>query len=130
MQDKGEKFAAANVMLFSVLAVNTTGRARDIVKEHRRDGAAAWLRLKERFGKTSGATTFSEVFAFPWKQVSTLEDIWMAWTKLVGRLPPNGLSDEALETLTVNGIAQAGHRELEQHLRLLAPQNWKNFYPI
>ena len=56
------KVSGQNV-LYAVLAANTAGRARKTVREdNTKDGARAWARLRERFGRDSGATSFTEVF--------------------------------------------------------------------
>ena len=49
-------------VLYAVLAANTARRAKVIVREDaRKNGAWAWGRLRERFGRDSGATSFTEV---------------------------------------------------------------------
>ena len=50
-------------VLYAVLAANTDGRDKGIVREHApKNGACAWARLRERFGGGSGATSFTELF--------------------------------------------------------------------
>ena len=49
-------------VLYAVLAASTAGRAKVIVRED----AWAWARLRERFGRDSGATSFTEVFQYSW----------------------------------------------------------------
>ena len=70
---------AANDLVYAILALNTSGRARQIVKENvGRNGVEAWVRLRERFGKTTGATTYVEMFKFNWTGGS-FEDKWRQW---------------------------------------------------
>ena len=48
-------------------AANTAGRVNVIVREGAtKNGAWAWARLRERFGRDSGATNFTEVFPYSW----------------------------------------------------------------
>ena len=96
-------FDAASRMLFSVLATNTSGRARDIVKDFQVDknGVKAWVRLRDRFGKTTGATSFTQVFSYPRARDKPSEDLWREWVRLVSRLP-RGL-------LGGGGIGGSGH---------------------
>ena len=50
-------------VLYAVLAANTAGRVKVIVREDAtNNGAWAWANLRERFGRGSGATSFTEVF--------------------------------------------------------------------
>ena len=68
-------FTATNRILFATLALNVTGKARDLVKQHHHDGVTAWLRIRERLGGTIGASAISEVFGFNWKQMASLEEV-------------------------------------------------------
>ena len=48
-------------VLYAVLAANTAGRAKAIVREDAtKNGARAWARLRERFGRDSGDDEFSK----------------------------------------------------------------------
>ena len=54
-------------VLHTVLAANTAGRAKVIVREDTtKNGAWAWAKLHEKFGRDSGATSFTEVFQYSW----------------------------------------------------------------
>ena len=54
-------------MLYAVLAANPARQARKIVREdNTKNGAWAWAKLRERFGRDSGATSFTEVFQYVW----------------------------------------------------------------
>ena len=49
-------------VMYAVLATNTAGRARMIVREdNTKNGAWAWARLRQRFGRDSGATSCTDV---------------------------------------------------------------------
>ena len=62
--DSAVQQQAANDLLYTILALNTSGRAKQIVKENMgRNGVEAWVRLRERFGKTTGATTYVDIFS-------------------------------------------------------------------
>ncbi len=58
----------ANDLLCTILALNTAGRAKEIVKETAvaRNGVEAWVRLHERFSKTTGATSHTEISKYNW----------------------------------------------------------------
>ena len=60
------KCKAACDFLFTMLAMLTVGRAKQIIKECSitRNGAEAWVKLRERFGKTTGATSYAEIFKY------------------------------------------------------------------
>ena len=63
-------------VLYAVLAANTAGRARMIVREDAtKNGAWAWARLRERFGRDPGATIFTEVFQYSWPSEKPFEDV-------------------------------------------------------
>ena len=48
-------------VLYAVLAADTARRAKVIVREdNAKNGAWVWARLRERFGRHSGATSFTE----------------------------------------------------------------------
>ena len=116
----------ASRVLFTVLAANTAGRARAIVRDDagKRNGAWAWAKLRERFSNTQGAGSYNDVFQYSWPKDKAFEDVWRDWVKKVTRLPRGALNDQALEQLTINGLQRTGQTELESHLRLRAPQSW------
>ena len=63
--------------LQAVLAATTAGGARVIVREgNTKNGACAWARLRERFGRDPGATRFTEVFQYSWPNEKPDEDVW------------------------------------------------------
>ena len=114
-------------VLYAVLAANTAGRARVIVREdNTKNGAWAWARLRERFGRDTGATSFAEVFQYSWPSEKPLEDLWCEWVKKVSKLPQGSLSSQAVEQLTISSMVRHGQPELENHLRLRAPMAWQD----
>ena len=61
-------------VLYAVLAANTAGRARMIVREDTtKNGVRAWARLRETFGRDSDATSFTEVFQDSWPSEKPFE---------------------------------------------------------
>ena len=116
--DQAVQQQAANDLLYAILALNTSGRARQIVEENLgRNGVEAWVRLRERFGKTTGATTYVEICKFNWSGSSSFEDKWRLWVEKISRLPSGALSDAAKEALAIEGALASGQTALEQHLR-------------
>ena len=73
---------------------STDGRATVIVREDEtKNGAWAWARLRERFGRDSGrGTSFPDVFPFCWPNEKPFEDVWREWVKKVSKLPQGSLS--------------------------------------
>ncbi len=63
-EDEQKLAKAANDLLYTILALNTTGRPRQIVKKTAtmRSGVETWVKLRERFTKTTGATSYAEIF--------------------------------------------------------------------
>ena len=85
-------------VLYAVLAANTAGRANVVVREDAtKNGAWAWSRLRERFGRDSGVTSFTEVFQHSWPSEKPFEDVWREWVKKVLKLPQGSLSSQAIE---------------------------------
>ena len=125
-EEEQKQAKAANDLLFTILALNTTGRARQIVKEttSKRSGVEAWVRLRERFNKTTGATSYAETFKYNWHGGKSFEDKWRDWTSKTQRLPAGSLSDAAKEALAIEAANISKQAALEQHLRLRSPQNW------
>ena len=114
-------------LLYAVLAANTAGRARMIVREdNTKNGAWARARLRERFGRDSGATSFTEVFQYSWPSEKPFEDVWRDWVKKVSKLAAGSLSSQAFEQLTISGLSRHGQPELENHPRLRAPLAWQD----
>ena len=109
-----------------MLAATTSGRAKELVKQgfSERNGMIAFGRTRERFGKTAGVATLSDVFQFQWTSPDSLEDKWLRWQKLLRQVNMTSLGDDARETLTIAGLEKAKERSLEQHFRLSAPQTW------
>ena len=60
-------------LLYSKLAWTTSGRAEELVKQglSDRNSMIAFRRIRERFGKTSGAAKLSDVFQFQWTSLRT-----------------------------------------------------------
>ena len=75
-EEEQKQAKAANDLLFTFLALNTTGRARQIVREttSKRSGVEAWVRLRERFSKTTGATSSAGIFKYNWHGGNSFED--------------------------------------------------------
>ena len=72
-------------LLHAALAANTAGRAKVIVREDATKNVAwAQARLRERFGRDSRATSFTEVFQYSWLSEKPFEDVWREWVKKVG----------------------------------------------
>ena len=112
--------------LKSMLAVTTSGRAKELAKQglNERSGMIAFGRVRERFGKTAGVAKLSDVFQFQWTSPDSLEDKWLRGQKLMRQVNMTSLGNDARETLTIDGQEKAKERSLEQHLRLRAPQTW------
>jgi hypothetical protein len=125
-EDEQRQAKAANDLLFTILALNTTGRATQIVTETttKRSGVEAWVRLSERFSKTTGATSYAEILKYKWHGDKSLEDKWRDWTSKASRLPARSWSDAAKEALAIDAANISNHAALEQHVRLRSPQNW------
>ena len=112
-------------MLLAVLAANTAGRAKVIVREDAtKNGAWAWGCLRERFGRDSGATSFTEVLQYSWPSEKPFDEVWREWVKKVSKLPQGSLSSQAIEQLSISGLSRHGQPELENHLR--APMAWQD----
>ena len=63
-------------VLYAVLAANTAGRARVVVRaDNTKNGAWAWARLRERFGRDTGATSFTQVFQYSWPSEKPFEGV-------------------------------------------------------
>ena len=88
--------------------------------------AAHRSRLRERFGRESGATSFTEVFQNSWPKQKPFEDVWREWVKKVSKLPQGSLSSQAIEQLTISELSRHGQPEPENHLRLRAPIAWQD----
>ena len=76
-----DRHRRAKLSGFKVLCVvfeaNTAGQAKVIVREDvTKNFAWAWARLRERFGRDAGATSFSEVFQCSWPSEKLFEDAW------------------------------------------------------
>ena len=114
-------------VLYAVLAANTARRARVIVREHNtKNGAWAWAWLRERFGRVTGATSFTKLFQYSWPSEKPFEDVWREWVNKVSKLPQGSLISQAIGQLTISGMARHGQPELENHLRLRAPMAWQD----
>ena len=113
--------------LYAVLAAKTSGRAEEIVRgDKTKNGACAWARLQERFGRDSGMTSFTEVFQCGWPKEKPFEDVWREWVKKVSKLPQGSVSSQAIEQVTISGLSRHGQSERENHLRLRAPMAWQD----
>ncbi len=124
-EDEKKKAKRANDLLNTNLALNTTGRAKEIVKETAmmRNGVEAWVRLRERFSKTTGAASYAEIFKHNWANTKSFEDKRREWGAKLGRLPAGSLSDAAKKALALAGASMSHQTALEQHLRLKSPQS-------
>ena len=107
-------------VLCATVAADTARRAKEIAREDAtKNGPWPWARLRERFGRDSGATSFTEVFQC-WLKEKPFEDVWREWVTKVSKLPQGSLSSQAIEQLTISGLSRHGRPELENHLRLRA----------
>ena len=118
-EQERENWTAGVKALYSMLAATTSGRAKELV-----NGMIAFGRIRERFGKTAGVATLSDVFQFQWTSPDNLEDKWPRWQRLMRQVNLTSLGDDACETLTIAGLEKAKERSLEKHLRQRAPQTW------
>ena len=118
--------AAGVKALCSMLAATTSGRAKQIVKQGVADknGMIAFGRLRERFGKTAGVAKLTDDLQFQWNSNENLDDKWMKCVKLMRHLGTTSLGDDARDTLSIVGLQRAKEQDLEQHLRLRAPETW------
>ena len=113
-------------VLCATVAADTARRAKEIAREDAtKNGPWPWARLRERFGRDSGATSFTEVFQC-WLKEKPFEDVWREWVTKVSKLPQGSLSSQAIEQLTISGLSRHGRPELENHLRLRAPIAWQD----
>ena len=115
-----------NSLFYSLLSRVCKGRPLDIVRsfESTRSGAHAFAKLKERF-KEETHTKYLDIFGFPWKSSSPIEDKFRNFVQLVSRLGQS-LPDAAMEAIIINGLKSSGNQALEYHLRLHSPQSWEN----
>ena len=114
-------------VLYAVLAANTARRARVILREdNTKNGAWAWARLRERFGRVTGATSFTKLFQYSWPSEKPFEEVWREWVNKVSKLPQGSLISQAIGQLTISRMARHGQPELENHLRLRAPMAWQD----
>ena len=117
-------------VLYGVLAANTARRATVIVREDAtKNGAWAWAKLRERFDRDSGATSFTEVCQYSWPNEKPFEDAWREWVK-VSKLPQGSLSSQAIEQLTISELSRHGLQKLENHSRLRAPMAWQDIQSL
>ena len=59
-----------------------------IVREdNTKNGAWAWAKLRERFGRASGATSSTEVLQHSWPSEKPFEDVCRECVKKVSKLP-------------------------------------------
>ena len=71
-------------VLYAVLAANTAGRARVILREdNTKNRAWAWAGLRERFGRVTGATSFTKLFQYNRPSEKPFEDVWREWVNKV-----------------------------------------------
>ena len=113
--------AAGVKALCSMLAATTSGRAKEIVKQCVADknGMIQFGRIK-----TAGVAKLTDDLQFQWNSNENLDDKWMKWVKLMRQLGTTSLGDDARETLSFVGLERAKEQNLEQHLRLRAPETW------
>ena len=89
-----------------------------------KNGMIAFGRLRERFGKTAGVAKLTDDLQFQWNSIENLDDMWMKCVKLMRQLGTTSLGDDARDTLSIVGLERAKEQNLEQHLRLRAPETW------
>ena len=61
-------------------------RPESVVKRCCKNGAWAWARLRERFGRHSGATSYTDMFQSNWSSEKPFEDVWRERPKKVSKL--------------------------------------------
>ena len=76
--------------------------------------AWSWARPRERFGKKSGATSFTGVFPYTWPKDKPLEDVFGEWVKKSSKPPHGSLSQHAIEHLANSGLQRHGQPEPER----------------
>ena len=110
-------------VLHALLAGHTAVRARMTVREGTMTNncAWAWTRLRERFGKQSGAASCTEVFQDTWPRDTPSEDVWLEGVRKVANLPEGSLNSQAIEQLMFSGLSRHGSPSVEHHLRFRAP---------
>ena len=100
-------------VLYAVLAAITARRARVILREdNTKNGAWAWARLRERFGRVTGATSFTKLFQYSWPSEKPFEDVWREWVNKVSKLPQGSLISQAIGQLTISRMARHGQQSL------------------
>ncbi len=122
--DEKTKARCAKDLLYAILTMNTIGSAKEIVKEVTvpRSGVEASVRLRERFSRTTGATSHAEIFQFIWTSNKSFEDDWREWGAKMSKLSAGSLSDSAKEALAIECASIAHQTALDQHTRLKSPQ--------
>ena len=99
------------------------GRAKVIVREDTtKNGAWAWARLRERFGRDTGATIFTEVFQYSWQKERSRSKTCGA----TGSRRSRSFHKHKQSSNRRSADCQRhGQPELENHLRLRAPMAWQ-----
>ena len=118
-----EREVAVNVLLSHLHAGWAKGPAKEIARGHELDesGVSAWLRLQRRYGPLEGEPLV-DVSTFKW--AGSPEAAWRQYTAKVsaahGQLP-----ERLLEKWAIEGVGKLGLTNLQEMLRLRAPQPWK-----
>ncbi len=125
-EDEKKQAKRANALLYAILASNTAGRAKQLAKEVTvaQNCVDAWVRLWERFRKTTGARMYDEIFNLSWTSTRPFDDKLREWGAKMSRLPSGSLSVAAKEAVAIGGTSMAHQTALEQLLRLKSPQAW------
>ena len=97
-----------------------------LLEDNTKNRAWAWARLRERFGRVTGATSFTKLFQYSWPSEKQFEDVWREWVNKVSKLPQGSMISQAIGQLTISRMARHGQPELENHLRLRAPMAWQD----
>ncbi len=76
--DEKNKTKYAKDLLYAIFALNTAGRAKQVVKatSASRNGCEVWVRLRERFREGIGATSYVEISNFGQIAHRYSEDKW------------------------------------------------------
>ena len=69
-----DQLKAASLALYTFVTSNTSGRARDIVKEESRsrNRVVAWAKLRDTLSKSTGTWSCTEIVRFQWSCVKAL----------------------------------------------------------
>ena len=125
-QDRENRTAGVKA-LYSMPAVTTSGRAKELVKQgvsERNGNDRVWKDTRAIRQDCWSGEALGRVSVPSGHPPDSLEDKWLRWQRLMRPSNMTSLDDDAREKLTIAGLEKAKERALEQHLRLRAPQTW------